>query len=225
MGIGQKIRKGKCICRDDFLISHCDGKAVLHVGCTDYPFFQANFEEGHLLHQKIAKYSSKTIGIDLANEDVISMQNHGYDVRHVNAQSMADQLLPEKFDVILLADVIEHITNPGLVFVEAQKLLKENGSIIVTVPNAFGIIRFLKSFFRYEQVHPDHIAYYSSVTLETMAHRFDLAVADIAWYQFEARDKRLIVILSAYLERIFTYFFPWQGEGCIAVLKANTASQ
>ncbi|MEL7502118.1 MAG: hypothetical protein AAFN18_06575, partial [Cyanobacteria bacterium J06554_6] len=106
-----------------------------------------------------------------------------------------------------------------------QKLLKENGSIIVTVPNAFGIIRFLKSFFRYEQVHPDHIAYYSSVTLETMAHRFDLAVADIAWYQFEARDKRLIVILSAYLERIFTYFFPWQGEGCIAVLKANTASQ
>ncbi len=221
MGIGQKIRKGKCVCRDDFLTSQCSNKTVLHVGCTDFPFFRESFEDGYLLHQKVVGCAAKTIGIDLAVEDISLMQEHGYDVRLVDAQSMSDHFLPMQFDIILLADVIEHIDNPGLVFAEAQKLLKENGRIIVAVPNAFGIIRFLKSFFRYEQVHPDHVAYYSSVTLETLARRFSLTVENTSWYQFEARDRRLIVIFSAYLEKLFTFFFPWQGEGCIAVLKPS----
>lgn len=224
MGMGRRIHKGRCISRDSFLTAYCTGKQILHVGCTDYPFFQENLEVGHLLHQKVSRCAQQLIGIDLAEEDVLAMQNHGFDVRLINAETMSKTLLPEQFDIILLADVIEHIPNPGLVLDEAKKLLRENGKIIISVPNAFGIVRFLKSFFRYEQVHPDHVSYYSSSTLETLAHRFNLHISELAWYQFEARDRRLVVILSAYLERIFTAFFPWQGEGCIVVLEPNSVA-
>lgn len=220
MGIGRKITPGKCLSRDEFILKKCEGKRILHVGCTDYPFFEENLVEGHLLHQKIANIDmQKLIGIDIAKNDVYRMQKLNYDVHLVNAEIMTHSLKSDIFDIVLLADVIEHVTNPGLVVSESMKLLVSDGEILISGPNAFGIIRFLKSFFRYEQVHPDHICYYSSSTLETLADKMDLEVKEINWYQFEARDKRLIVKVSALLERIFTVFFPWQAEGCIALLK------
>lgn len=223
MGIGKKIVGQGCVVRDDFIVKHCADKHVLHVGCTDYPFFQTAFAEGYLLHDKVAKVSKRVVGIDTASDDISAMLGHGYVVKEMDAQTMANHAWDEAFDVILLADVIEHITNPGLVICEARKLLAPKGTIVVTVPNTFGIVRYLKSFFRYEQVHPDHIAYYSSGVLETLAERMDLQVQKSAWYRFEVRDKRLVVYLSAALEKVATAFFPWHAEGCIAVMTPSTA--
>ncbi|MEO0532742.1 MAG: class I SAM-dependent methyltransferase [Cyanobacteria bacterium P01_A01_bin.123] len=220
MGMGRMIKYGRCLQRDAFILAKCKDKKILHVGCTDHPFFEINLLEGNLLHQKVASIDTqKLVGIDVAGDDVYRMQSLNYDVRLVNAESMASDLRSERFDIVLLADVIEHIQNPGIVIRESMQLLEQDGKIIISVPNAFGIIRFLKSFFRYEQVHPDHICYYSFATLETLADRMGLEVIEINWYQFEARDKRLIVKISASLERVFTRFFPWQAEGCIALLK------
>lgn len=217
MGIGKTITGSQAYFRDDYLIQKCQNKTILHVGCTDYPFLKESLEKGFLLHEKIVKTARKVIGVDIAEQDVSEMNTLGYDVRIIDAQRLSDYDWEEKFDVILLADVIEHVLNPGLVLQESVKLLKEEGIIIVTVPNSFGIIRFLKSFFRYEQVHPDHITYFSSGTLETLAARLHLEIQELAWYRFEARDPRIIVRLSAFLERLVTLLFPWQAEGCIAV--------
>lgn len=221
MGMGKSIKGSKDYWRDSYLVESCKEKKVLHVGCTDYPFFKEAYKTGSLLHEKVTQVADKVVGVDIAKEDVIAMQNLGYDVRLIDAQKMSEYDWEEKFDIVLLADVIEHISNPGLVIKEAGKLLNKQGRIIISVPNAFGIVRFLKSFFRYEQVHPDHIAYYSSGTLETLARNLDLDVVELAWYRFEVRDPRLIVRFSALLERIVTVFFPWQAEGCIAVLKPS----
>ncbi|MEM7062782.1 MAG: methyltransferase domain-containing protein [Cyanobacteria bacterium P01_B01_bin.77] len=221
MGIGKNIVGSGCFSRDSFILERCKGKRVLHVGCTDYPFFENALNHGYLLHDKVAKAAQHVVGIDIAQDDINAMKSHGYDVRLIDAERMSDYLEKEEFDVILLADVIEHIVNPGNVIHEAVKALNGEGLIIITVPNALGIIRFLKTFFKYEQVHPDHLAYYSSGTLETLAVNFQLKVEELAWYQFEVRDKRPIVYVSAAIERVITTFCPWQAEGCIAVLSAE----
>ncbi|MFE4107911.1 class I SAM-dependent methyltransferase [Almyronema epifaneia] len=222
MGIGKAIQGQKTFPRDKFILEHCSKKSVLHVGCTDYPFFIENSKSEYFLHKKVVDVSEKTVGIDISQAEIDTMKTLGYEVYQVDAQKMSEFFQNNLFDVVLLADVIEHIPNPGLVFQESVKLLKKDGKIIVTVPNAFGIIRFLKTFFRYEQVHPDHISYYSSGTLETLAKRFDLKIVEMSWYQFEVRDKRWIVYLSAFLERIATVCFPWQAEGCLAVMKQDS---
>lgn len=219
MGMGRKIVGSKCYSRDEFIADICQGMSVLHVGCTDYPFFRDAYINGHLLHSKISEVAEKVTGIDIADEDIKSMIKYGFDVSFVDAQYMSQELQGKKFDIILLADVIEHIPNPGMVLEESKKLLSSNGKIIISVPNSFGIVRFLKSFFRYEQVHPDHIAYYSSSTLQTFAKRLDLHVLETAWYRFEVRDKRPIVYLSSWIERVITRFCPWQAEGCLIVLQ------
>lgn len=218
MGIGKKIVGNGCFTRDEFIIKQCKGKRVLHVGCTDHPFFKSSLANEELIHTKVSEVATKVIGIDIALEDVASMVSHGYDVRVIDAQTMSSHEWGEAFDIVLLGDVIEHITNPGMVIEEARKVLAVGGKIVITVPNAFGIIRYVKSFFRYEQVHSDHVAYYSSGVLDTLARNTSLIIEQSAWYRFEARDKRPIVYLSAFLERIVTTFFPWQSEGCIAVM-------
>jgi len=217
MGMGKKIQGSQAYFRDDYIMQRCQDKTVLHVGCTDYPFFKESHQKGFLLHEKIVNIAQKVVGVDIETQDVRAMQDFGYDVRVIDAQKLSDYDWEEKFDVILLADVIEHILNSGLVLQESLKLLKKEGIIVVTVPNTFGIIRFLKSFFRYEQVHPDHITYFSSGTLETLAVRLNLEIKELAWYRFEARDPRITVRLSAFFERLVTLLFPWQAEGCIAV--------
>lgn len=41
----------------------------------------------------------------------------------------------KKYDVIILADLLEHIVNPGNLLSELQKKLSDDGKIIVSVPN------------------------------------------------------------------------------------------
>ena len=225
MGIGKRFFGKGCFNRDDFILKQCHGKSVLHVGCTDYPFFEAALLNGDLLHAKVSEVADRVVGIDIALDDIDKMQQHGYDVKIIDAQSMANHKWNETFDIVLLADVIEHIPNPGLVLNEAFKLLAPNGKLIITVPNAFGIVRFIKSFFKYEQVHHDHVAYYSSGVLETLASHANLSIEESAWYRFEARDKRLSVYLSALFERMVTVFLPWQAEGCIAVMVPSSVAK
>lgn len=225
MGMGKSFFGKGCFNRDNFILKQCHNKSVLHVGCTDYPFFEAALINGDLLHAKVSEVAGRVVGIDIALDDVEKMQQHGYDVKVIDAQSMASHKWNETFDIVLLADVIEHISNPGLVLSEAFRLLAPNGKLIITVPNAFGIVRFIKSFFKYEQVHPDHVAYYSSGVLETLASHANLSVEESAWYRFEVRDKRPSVYLSALFERVITVFLPWQAEGCIAVMVPSSVAK
>ncbi len=219
MRMGKKIRGEGIYDRNTYLLGRCEGKRVLHVGCSDYPYFDSSIIRGGFLHEKLTKVAKECVGIDVAENEIQKMKVMGYDVRQVDAQNMGPLYREERFDVVLLCDIIEHVSNPGLVLVEARKVLRKSGRVVVTVPNAFGIVRFLKAFLKYEQVHPDHVAYYSSGTLETLAKKHDLVVEKSGWYMFELAEKRPAVILSVLAERIVTLLCPWFGEGCIAEMR------
>lgn len=45
------------------------------------------------------------------------------------------ELVGEKFDVILLGDVLEHMINPRLMLNELRKLLKSDGKMLISLPN------------------------------------------------------------------------------------------
>ena len=57
------------------------------------------------------------------------------------------------FDVIVLADVLEHLSRPDIVLINLKKYLKNDGCIIVSVPNVARIdsrLRLLFGKFEYE---------------------------------------------------------------------------
>jgi SAM-dependent methyltransferase len=52
----------------------------------------------------------------------------------------------DRFDVITCIEVLEHLENPRNAFREARKLLKEDGVLLISVPNASGCYSRLKFF-------------------------------------------------------------------------------
>ncbi len=45
------------------------------------------------------------------------------------------KLLSNSIDVVLLLDVLEHLTNPGKCLTEINRILKPNGTVIITTPH------------------------------------------------------------------------------------------
>lgn len=53
--------------------------------------------------------------------------------------SRASTFINASYDVVMAVEVIEHLENPSLFLIEANKLLKPNGILIFSVPSVFGL--------------------------------------------------------------------------------------
>ena len=70
------------------------------------------------------------------------------------------------FDLILFAEILEHLRNPGLALDNLRQLCATHHcKLCVTVPNALSVVAFTNALRGIESVHPDHCAYYSPHTL------------------------------------------------------------
>lgn len=44
------------------------------------------------------------------------------------------------FNIIILSDILEHLKNPSFAIKEAKRVLKQNGTMIITIPNSDNIL-------------------------------------------------------------------------------------
>lgn len=64
------------------------------------------------------------------------------------------EILNERFDLIVLPEILEHTFNPVYVLKKSRAILKPDAEIIITTPNFLtwvNRVRFLFGFFRYEK--------------------------------------------------------------------------
>ena len=184
----RRIPRTEIVDRDEWLVNYVRGKNVLHVGCTDHPITASRIAEGRMLHGKLESSAKSVVGLDYDREGIESlralMPDHEF-VCH-NAEQLADceELRGRQFDVVLAADVVEHLSNVGLFLGGVSKLLTPDGALVITTPNAFSIKRMAAMvLLRREQVHPDHTAYFSQVTLQRALDRQDFDQMD--WFMFQ----------------------------------------
>ncbi len=91
----------------------------------------------------------------------------------------ADELRGESFDVIILADVLEHLMSPGAVLdlIHDRKLLAEGGFLVVSIPNASheGVVAELwGGGFRYREtglLDSTHIRFFTKETFAELVER------------------------------------------------------
>ena len=158
--------------RTRYFIEQAKGKKILHVGCTDFPITESRIRSNTLVHNDLTRVASEILGIDISEEGIRLLNKNGIsNVIVMNAEQLE---ISEKFDLILAGDVVEHMSNPGLFLSKITDLLVENGELIVSVPSAYSI-NVLKLWLNStEQVHKDHVAYYSPKTLSSLCERFAL---------------------------------------------------
>lgn len=88
--------------------------------------------------------------------------------------------LNERFDVIILDNVLEHLLNPSGILNQIRSLINSNGLLIIEVPNDFSIVQnYLLDKKRIKDkfwvASPDHISYFNLDGLNNLLdhHGFD----------------------------------------------------
>jgi 2-polyprenyl-3-methyl-5-hydroxy-6-metoxy-1,4-benzoquinol methylase len=132
------------------------------------------------IHGRAAKVAKKIIGLDKNEKGVELLKSRGYDARIQNVEEKFD--LKEKFDVILIEEVLEHLNNVGICMENIRNHLKSNGILIITTPNAHSASFFLQRLFRDEISGvsiTDHTLWYDKNTLSTLLKRYNFQIKEM----------------------------------------------
>lgn len=219
--------------RDDFVLSYCKSKKILHLGAVDSEFLEAKINRGTLFHLKLMSdpQIKSVIGIDIDQKGIEILRKYNINnVIHGNLERLNEVSLDEKFDIIMAGEIIEHLSNPGMFLQGTKKFFHESTEMIITTPNPFSYIRFHHVMINKEIVHPDHKCWYSYITLRNLLQTHGFKVTKVLLYSY--RDIKLInrfsprILLnrSVLLRKIFYRVNPFFADGLIFVVKLNSGS-
>jgi SAM-dependent methyltransferase len=212
------------VCRQDFLIERCAAQSVLHMGFlaeTERPL-QERLElvaAPHSLNSRIQAVASTVVGIDLSDEAIAYLEQHGMnDVYAADVERLSDSNIPRslRFSVVLAGDIIEHLSSPGRMLEEVKPFLEPSGQMIVTTPNCFGLPNFLRFLLGRYREGSDHVQSYSQFTLANLLCRHGWRVSEVyTGYQERAESANGRVLFN--LVRRFLSRFPQFGGTLIFV--------
>jgi len=157
---------------------------VLDLGCSD----------GRLA-ERLRSLGHHVTGVDVIAHDGVKERVD----RFVEAD--LEQGIPPEiegpFDVVLAADVLEHVRHPEHILDQVYELLEPNGSLLVSVPN-FGHwyprLRVASGRFDYDRrgiIDQDHVRFFTRRSFERLveAHRFQVARRDGTGLPLEVADR------------------------------------
>jgi 2-polyprenyl-3-methyl-5-hydroxy-6-metoxy-1,4-benzoquinol methylase len=139
--------------RGRFLIERIgQNKTVLDIGCRDGAltsyFAKGNTVLGVDIDSASLNRAKETLGIETRQVDLNGEWN----------------LFTEKYDVVVAAEVVEHLYYPEKVFKKVTAVLKPGGIFLGTVPNAFSLAHRARYLFKQKRntplMDPTHINHF-----------------------------------------------------------------
>lgn len=158
--------------RIDKILELTKNKSVIHIGFADHlPLIDEKIRKNTWLHSKLIDNTKKCIGIDI-NKDAVEYLKSEYNIDNIHnfdieKEIAVDTLLEkEKYDYILLGEVIEHVDNPVLFLKNIHEKFKDYAyGIIVTAPNVFNTLTINDIRRGCENINTDHRYWFSPYTL------------------------------------------------------------
>lgn len=179
--------------RVDFILDHCRGKRVLHLGFVDEHLLEDKVEAGRWLHAQIAAVAAELKGVDVVADGIDWARNQGYEVYVADVQDENALASIPGLDgwaqVIVAGELIEHLDAPGFFLRAVKRLLAAGGELIVTTPNAYRPANALVAATGRELIHPDHTGWHSPSTLRELGTRAGYKIVDSFYYQNPARGR------------------------------------
>lgn len=180
--------------RVEYLKQLATGKKVLDVGVVDHVVGQRHSPDW--LFGGLSSVAAKIVGVDILPEAVETLKKEGYSVL---VWDITKQPLDEKFDLIVVGEVIEHLGNPGALFESASKMLAHGGRLVLTTPNPYYLARVrdnLRYGFGWDSV--DHVTLLFPFGIAELAERAGLRLD--RWRGFAASSPPSLggkIIMSA----------------------------
>jgi 2-polyprenyl-3-methyl-5-hydroxy-6-metoxy-1,4-benzoquinol methylase len=139
-------------------------KDVLDVGCVDHHVSKER--SSYWLHRHIREHAASVLGLDHDRASVEALSAKGYEIVVGNAE---DFTLNRLFDLVIAAELIEHLNNPALFLACARRHLKERGQLVLTTPNPFYPKRQFEILIAGRaEVHGEHTMWFCPQTLRVM---------------------------------------------------------
>lgn len=152
------------------------GVTVLDMGCaTGY------------MARELARKGCRTWGVDVDDRAVAAARVHCVDAVCCNLDELTHESvrLPfegQRFDVILLLDVLEHLVRPDLVLPRIGRLLEPEGHVWISLPNVARIeyrLRLMLGRFEYEDAGPlskGHLGFFTRKTARELLERSGFSI-------------------------------------------------
>lgn len=182
-----------------------EGSTCLDVGC-----WIGNMG-AHLIKEKKCTVD----GVDFKKDVLEKAKSRGYrktfQINFNNDEVDFDQI-DEKYDFIIFADVLEHLTNPQNVLEHLKNKLKTNGKIVISLPNVAFLqnrINLLRGKWDYKDfgtLDKTHLRFFTIKTGEKLAEDAGLKIAKTKPYnQFGILNH--IKPLDSYMPGLLCYQF------------------
>jgi 2-polyprenyl-3-methyl-5-hydroxy-6-metoxy-1,4-benzoquinol methylase len=183
----------KFVERDSRIVKMVSGKTVLHLGCVG--FTDGTPEEKiamarRSLHASLTEAACACTGVDLDGGAIRELQSLGIFTNVIEGDV---ERLPElgrelgRYDVVVAGDIIEHVSNPGLMLDGIKPRMNEDGILLVSTPNAFGIASWIKYAQGRFREGEQHVLCFNPITLRQLLERHGYEVTEaLSCYQSRA---------------------------------------
>jgi len=119
---------------------------IIDIGCG----------HGGVCHDLIKK-GFKVSAIEINQEAIKSLKKKNFNV--IECDITQKLKIKEKYEIVLLLDILEHLFDPYLLLKESKKITSKNGYIIATIPLYFDIVDRFKILFTGSVISMDNLCY------------------------------------------------------------------
>jgi SAM-dependent methyltransferase len=149
---------------------------VLDVGCADGQFLERGAALGH-----------EMVGIDFAVEDIEAAKSRGLDARVCDVNGIRGLFAGEPtFNVICLFQIIEHLSQPDVIFTQLDEIATDDCRLLVGCPSALRYTRRFKHRQRIDRSDfwdypPQHTLRWTQKALDTFLRRHGWQVESVMY--------------------------------------------
>lgn len=164
------------------ILEICTGKDVLDCGCVGNAA-ETPEDAKQTSHEQIRRKARYCLGVDIWKEEIEKRREMGYNVMYGNVETMD---LGRRFDVIVAADLVEHLGNPGMFLERAREHLRDGGTLCLVTPNAHSLNTAAKALLGVRTaVNPEHTCWYDPTTLRQLLARYGFRPKEEYWQDYQ----------------------------------------
>ena len=131
---------------ESFLPELKGNENIVDIGCG----------HGGVCHELI-KQGFDVSGIEINQDAIKSLKEKGFKILQTNITKPFD--IVDRFNIVCILDVLEHLFDPYLLLKEAKKITKKDGYMIVMIPLYFDIVDRFKILFTGSVISMDNLCY------------------------------------------------------------------
>lgn len=126
------------------------------------------------VHAELTRASARCVGVDHDQPSIDLLTKRGVfdNLKCADVRTLSpDEIDLPTVDVIVAGDVLEHLSEPGMMLDSALRLAEPTTRLVIAVPNALGLMVFLRYMRGVVVEGEDHVCAFNIYTLANLLKR------------------------------------------------------